>query len=91
MVDPDGDLSGGGNDDLIGVHHRATGCAARGGAAPRLRGYAFANDLTGSQVAYLIIERRLQLDDDGTGTHGRLEIDQWPEPGGWPDAGGGLS
>jgi len=33
----------------------------------RLRGYAFANDLTVSQVAFLIIERRLQLEDDSTG------------------------
>lgn len=47
----------------------------------RLRGYAFANDLTANQVAFLIIDRRLQLEDDAAGRVGRPEP-RWPEPGG---------
>lgn len=49
----------------------------------RLRGYAFANDLTANQVAFLIIERRLHLEDDGAGRVGRPEL-------GWPELGGEL-
>ena len=49
----------------------------------RLRGYAFANDLTVSQVAFLIIERRLELEDDRTGTAGKDELGDWPQPDGW--------
>ena len=45
----------------------------------RLRGYAFANDLTATQVAYLIIDRELELRDDGTGGPG---LGNWPQPGG---------
>ncbi|MGS0684001.1 GAF domain-containing protein [Nakamurella sp. GG22] len=48
----------------------------------RLRGHAFAHDLTVSQVAFQIIERQLQLDDDGTGTDGWHDLDGWPESGG---------
>jgi hypothetical protein len=37
-------------------------------ALMRLRGYAIAHDRTASDVAWSIVERRLVLDDDGTGT-----------------------
>jgi hypothetical protein len=36
-------------------------------ALVRLRGYAFANDMSASEVAYEILERRLRLTDDETG------------------------
>jgi hypothetical protein len=37
-------------------------------ALVRIRGYAYAHDTTASRVAYDIIERRLRLADDQTGT-----------------------
>jgi hypothetical protein len=36
-------------------------------ALVRLRGYAFSHNMTASEVAYEIVERRLRLADDGTG------------------------
>jgi hypothetical protein len=54
--------------------YQATGMImGRLGVAPdealmRLRGYAIAHDMTASEVAWSIVERRLVLDDDGTGT-----------------------
>jgi hypothetical protein len=40
---------------------------ARSEALARLRGYAFTHDMTASEVAWNIVERRLRLDDDRNG------------------------
>ena len=47
----------------------------------RLRAYAFAHDLTPSQVAFLIIERRLHLEDDRASTDSHHEHEEWPDAG----------
>jgi hypothetical protein len=39
-------------------------------ALVRLRGYAFAHDMTASEVAWSIVERRLRLDDDDPDSSG---------------------
>jgi hypothetical protein len=60
----------------IEVYQAAGMLIAQLGVSPsealvRLRGYAFLHDRTASQVAYEIIERRLRLTDDDTGTRPR--------------------
>jgi hypothetical protein len=46
----------------------------------RIRAHAFAHDLTASEVAWAIVERRLRLDDDADGGHERAH----PGTGGTP-------
>ena len=81
LISIDANLAPGSEDDLGWDHlaslsrvevHQATGIVmGQLGIAPaealvRLRAHAFSNDLTLSQVAYAIIDRRLRLQSDGT-------------------------